>query len=121
MTTARWVALAVVLVALLLGAVIFGPMVPYVVDDIRLDGIVRAVALDWRDFGEEGARERLQFELDDQGIDAAVQDESCKLESLEDGSRQVICEWQVQAQALWGPVPLSFVSRVTMDANGDLQ
>lgn len=121
MSTARWVALAVVLVAGLLAALLLGPLVPYWVDDVRLDGIVRAVALDWRDFGEEEARERLQYELDDQGIDPAVRDDSCALELAEDGSRSVICAWTVQASAIWGPVELSFQSQAHMDADGDLR
>ncbi|MCO4744460.1 MAG: hypothetical protein KC912_06725 [Proteobacteria bacterium] len=119
MTTGRWVALATAVVLLIASAALFGPLVPYVVDDVRLDGIVRAVALDWRDFGEDEARERLQYELDAQGIDAAVGDESCALNEL-DGGREVRCEWTVDAKVIWGVLPLSFHSIATMDAEGDL-
>lgn len=121
MDTRRWVALAVVVVGTLLSAILFGPMVPYWIDDVRLDGIVRAVALDWRDFGPEAARERLQFELDAQGIDAAVRDESCQLGEDGEGTRAVICDWTVTAGAVWGPVELSFQSRAFLSPDGDLR
>ncbi|TNE91977.1 MAG: hypothetical protein EP330_03210 [Deltaproteobacteria bacterium] len=121
MDTARWVGLAAVVVITLIAAILLGPLVPYWVDDVRLDGIVRAVALDWRDFGEEAARERLQFELDAQGIDPAVRDDSCVLEATEQGARSVVCEWTVQAKAVWGPTELSFQSIAHMDASGDLR
>ena len=120
MDTKRWVALAVVVVGAILSAVLFGPLVPYWIDDVRLDGIVRAVALDWRDFGQDAARERLQFELDAQGIDSAVRDDSCTLGESEEGARAVTCEWTVQASALWGPVELSFQSRAFLGPDGDL-
>lgn len=120
MSTGRWIALALTLLLGMLAALLGGPLVPYVIDDVRLDGIVRAVALDWRDFGEDEARERLQFELDAQGIDGAVRDESCELEMVE-GGREVRCAWTVQAQVIWGTQVLSFRSTARMDADGDLR
>ena len=82
--------------------------------------IVRAVALDWRDFGEAEARERLAFELDSQGIWQGVGDDHCRLESAESGARRIHCAWDVEVQAWWGVFPMSFESEARMNPAGDL-
>ena len=70
------VALAVVaLVAIAAGAVVY----PWVRDDMLLDRVVQAVALDWRDFGPDAARTRLQYELDHNRIGMQVADEDCAI------------------------------------------
>jgi hypothetical protein len=95
---------------------------PYVADDVALDRIVRAVALDWRDFGEPKARERLEYELDHQGIGAQVRDGDCAL-GQDAGERFVACRWTVPVtlpgtELVW---PLSFASTARIDAAGDLR
>jgi hypothetical protein len=121
----RWVRIAlagVVAVIALLAAVSAATVVPLLRDDASLDGIVVAVALDWRDFGQESAQERLQYELDHQEIGAHVGDEDCAL-SLEEGNiRQVSCAWSVDVQLpVWTePVPMHFESLARVDPNGVL-
>ena len=66
--------LLAVLLVFVVTAVVIGP---WVRDDLRLDWMVRAVALDWRDQGKEAAHTRLQYELDHQGIGTWVADEDC--------------------------------------------
>lgn len=96
---------------------------PYLRDDWWMDRIVRIVALDWRDFGEERARSRLEYELDHRAIGMHVGDEDCTLRATAVGLRQVHCGWQVRLDvpALGLHVPLSFGSEVTITAEGDLQ
>lgn len=90
-------------------------------DDYALDGIAVAVALDWRDFGIDKARQRLQFELDRAGLDA-VRDEACTLDETKDGARKVACAWRMDlVLPLWPrPIPLSFASEASVDRNGVL-
>ena len=90
-------------------------------DDYMLDGITVAVALDWRDFGMDKAKQRLQYELDRAGLDA-VRDEACKLDETKDGLRKVSCAWTMDlALPLWPhPIPLSFASEASVDRNGVL-
>ena len=82
-----WLALAGILAAAvsipgIAASILVGP---YLLDDWRLDHIVRAVALDWRDFGMEKAKERLQFELDRQGIGEQIGDDTCLFVELQIG------------------------------------
>ncbi|MFK7931607.1 MAG: hypothetical protein AB8H79_25730 [Myxococcota bacterium] len=118
-TIAVWIMVGVVAtVALGAGAWVY----PWVRDDARLDWVVRTVALDWRDFGDDAAQTRLQYELDHQGIGMQVADSDCSMARLPDGTRQVACHWAV---ALHVPVantrvPLHFDSVATLDADGDL-
>ena len=116
-----------VLLGMLAGGVVVAliPVVvigPYVRDDLVLDGIVRAVALDWRDFGEDKARSRLEYELDHRGIGLHVRDDDCELRTGPEGDRHVTCEWTVQLSVpgLDAPLPLSFASEGTVTAAGDL-
>ena len=113
-------ALAVPLVALVVAAgVVLGP---YVRDDLVLDRVVRAVALDWRDFGREAALERLQYELDHQGIGLQVGDDDCALEETGSG-RRVACSWSVElgVPASERSVPLAFSSVAMVTEDGDLR
>ena len=93
---------------------------PVVQDDVRLDRIVGAVALDWRDFGKDKAVNRLQYELDSQGIDY-LGDEDCSLFE-EEGSKVVHCEWGVPlgVPGFRDALQLSFVSDARVLSNGDL-
>ncbi|MCA9492794.1 MAG: hypothetical protein KC621_22830 [Myxococcales bacterium] len=95
---------------------------PYVRDDWRLDRIVRVVALDWRDFGEQKARERLEFELDQQRIGMNVGDDDCVLVT-EGSARQVRCKWAVTIPIPGTDlsVPLSFSSTAELAADGALR
>ena len=93
---------------------------PVVQDDVRLDRIVAAVALDWRDFGKDKAMNRLQYEIDSQSIDY-ISDEDCSL-SEEDDSKRVHCEWSVPLgfPGFRDALELSFVSDARVLPNGDL-
>jgi hypothetical protein len=120
----RWLVRIAVAVGLpVAGALLVAMAVayPYVRDDLSLDRIVRAVALDWRDFGRETAENRLQYELDHQGIGLAVGDDSCSLREQE-GARVVACSWKVDVAFPTGHVvPLSFSSVAELAADGDLR
>jgi len=95
---------------------------PYVQDDRALDRIVQAVALDWRDFGLETARTRLQYELDRQRIGLQVSDDDCTFEVLEGGTRVVRCAWAVEVPLPLSSrrIPMSFRSEARMEPDGDL-
>lgn len=95
---------------------------PYLRDDYALDHAVQGVALDWRDFGEERARQRLDFELANAAVGHWVGAHDCAFTS-EQGVRQVHCHWGVELRLPWAEasLPLSFESRATVTATGDLQ
>ncbi len=101
--------------------VVISLVAPYVIDDQKLDDIVAAVALDWRDFGREKAEERLKFEVDRRGLGAQIGDDTCMLETT-GGSLIVRCAWTVQVAFPFvkQPVPLSFSSRSEIKPDGDL-
>lgn len=100
----------------------FATVFPYFRDDHALDAIVVAVALDWRDFGEDAARQRLQFELDNQAINKNVRDESCSLTGDDSGARRVSCAWRVEVEVpgVGWRTTLSFGSDAQIDPNGVL-
>lgn len=95
---------------------------PYVMDDLALDRAVRASALDWRDFGLDTARTRLQYELDRQHIGLQVSDDDCAFTESE-GVREVRCAWRVEAAvpAVGWKIPLGFESRARILPDGDLR
>ena len=97
-------------------------LAPFFLDDRRLDGIVRVVALDWRDFGEERARARLEAELDQRGVGSQVRDESCTF-ATEGTERVVHCDWTVfvEVPILARTYPLSFTSVARITEGGDLR
>jgi hypothetical protein len=119
-------ATARVLLGMACGALIaaIGPVLvlrPYLRDDRALDLVVRVVALDWRDFGEDAARERLAYELDRRGIGAWVGDDDCAL--TPGHPREVRCAWEVDL-AVPGTdlaVPLAFASRAQLTDDGDVR
>lgn len=96
---------------------------PYFRDDYRMDGVVRAVALDWRDFGLERARARLEYELDHQGIGMQLSEDDCALEADEAGALRVRCAWSVSIEVPVAEVvvPLAFESRAEIAPDGDLR
>jgi hypothetical protein len=104
--------------ALLVGAAI--PLAPLVRDDWALDAIVRAVALDLRDFGEARARERLRFEIAAQGLQDRLDAETCDLDV---GASSVSCAWGVVLTfpVVERSVPLAFSSAARTTSTGDLQ
>jgi len=121
--TSRWRVAALggvaAVVALLLGASL--PLLPLVRTDWALDNLVRAVALDWRDFGRRRAEERLQLEIAEQGLDRWVGAEAC---AWTDGEQRVIhCTWgtHLAVPLVRRRVPLDFESRAVVTAEGDLQ
>lgn len=92
---------------------------PFLRDDLVLDRVVLAVALDWRDFGREKARARLEYELDHQRIGLQVTDEDCALVE-DDRIRRVECAWtaDVRVPLLGIAVPLNFRSVAELSPDG---
>lgn len=103
--------------------VVFALIGPLLRDDRRLDHIVRAVALDWRDFGRDKAVTRLQYELDHKRIGLQVSDDDCALDEPEPGIRRVRCAWvgEVRVPLLGRTSSLSFESEATIGPDGDLR
>ena len=115
-------AVAVVAVVSVLIGVTLVVLWPYLRDDYVLDQTVRAVALDWRDFGEDKARERLQYELDARGVGLWVPDQACTLAEAE-GTRRVTCAWEVDVALphLFTTRHLAFHSEAVVTPDGDLR
>lgn len=114
------------LLGMVCGAVVaalvpLGVVAPYLRDDYVLEGVVRVVALDWRDFGREKAEARLQYELDHRGIGMWVGDEDCVL-AEEDGVRRVTCAWRAEVRLPLARAILSlpFRSTAAVDGSGAL-
>lgn len=118
----RRAALVGVLLTVTLTVAVVSWLGPWFRDDQVLDAVVRAVALDWRDFGEEAARRRLQYELDHERVGMQVGDDECAFEVASDGTRVVRCAWTVDATlpALDLVVPLAFESVARITPSGDL-
>ncbi|MCB9669333.1 MAG: hypothetical protein H6734_07675 [Alphaproteobacteria bacterium] len=116
----RWVALFVILLGIGLVSAAAAFLYPYVRDDFRIDGIVRVVALDWRDFGRARADERLRFEFADQHIGRHTSPADCALEAVGE-ARTVRCAWTVMLKVAGRDVPLAFDSTATIDPHGDLR
>ena len=118
----RGTAWAIGLGAVVVGAAVGAWVGPFLRDDAKLDWIVRVVALDWRDFGEDKARSRLQFELDRQRIGLQVRDEDCAL--VEEGEvRGVRCAWTAELRVPFSEmsVPLGFSSAAEVGGDGTLR
>lgn len=114
-----WLGLLLALVVVGAGAAGGALFYPLFRDDYQLDQAVLAVALDWRDFGMDRARERLSLEFADRGIQQARLAD-CRFDDAE--VRSVSCEWGVEI-ALPGEtaLPLSFQSTASISADGDLR
>ncbi len=122
---AAWVKRAVAGAGVLVAGAALGVGVlvgPLVLDDLALDRVVQAVALEWRDFGRERAWERLQYELDHKAVGMQVADEDCALKSR--GENKVVeCAWSAEVRlpgTRWAPT-LSFTSRAVVMPDGDLR
>ncbi|MCA9711929.1 MAG: hypothetical protein KDK70_39195 [Myxococcales bacterium] len=91
----------------------------HVLDDRELDGIAVAVALDWRDFGLERARQRLQHELDRRGVEG-IDERVCALTLEADAVRRVACAWEVEVELPLRerPLTLAFASVARVDRHG---
>jgi hypothetical protein len=111
---------AVMALALLIGAAI--PLGPLLRDDFVLDDVVRAVALDVRDFGVEKGTERLRFELAARGLEDHVRATDCTIEQGEQGI-DVRCAWQVvlDVQVVERRLPIRFSSQAHVTPSGDLR
>jgi hypothetical protein len=114
--------MALGLVMLAFASVPAATVLPLVRDDMLLDRVVVAVALDWRDFGADTARQRLQYELDHLRIGHHVGDDDCALDLDDDKVRRVQCAWDVRVKlpVVEEPYPLSFRSTARVDRNGVL-
>lgn len=122
----RWLrrlAIVVGLVSVTAIGAVFALLWPYVRDDLVLDRVVLAVALDWRDFGQEKAQARLEYELDHQAIGLQVSDEDCVLHAADAGVRRVSCAWTalVAVPVLEWTVPLPFRSVAEVGPDGSLR
>ncbi len=116
----RWVALSSGLLAIGVSAAGGTLLYPYLRDDLRIDGIVRVVALDWRDFGRARADERLRYEFAAQNIGRHTSPADCTLEP--DGAERVVrCAWEVEIRLLGEPLPLGFVSEARIGPDGELR
>lgn len=118
-SSSLWIVGAVlVLGALAAGAGWAGPSVA---DQVKLDWIVRAVALDWRDFGHERGYERLQYELDRRAVSLHISEEQCALRPLPEGHREVRCDWQaVLPLPFFEPLVFARSARAVVDPDGRL-
>lgn len=116
----RWTGFGLLAVVVVLVAVPIIRVAPLFRDDRALDWIVVSVALDWRDFGEDVARQRLQYELDHQGVGAQVGDQDCGIGLDDQGLRRVACAWSVVVELPWieQRIPLTFESEARLDRNG---
>jgi hypothetical protein len=115
----RLTALFFGLLLLGLGAAAVALVYPYVRDDLRIDGIVRMVALDWRDFGRARAEERLRYEFAAQGVGRHARPDDCRLVD-EDDIRRVRCTWAVDIRVGSRALPLGFSSDIQVLPTGDL-
>lgn len=119
----RWLGWSgVALAAVVAGVCLFvgSRFAPFVLDDLALDHAVRAAALDWRDFGEQRARERLQYELDHREVGLQVSDSDCELRESE-VERGVHCAWSTEVDLLVARVPVAFGSDAIVASDGDLR
>ena len=119
----RWLglsALALAVVVAAIGVFISSRFAPFVLDDLALDHAVRAAALDWRDFGEQRARERLQYELDHREVGLQVSDSDCVLRESE-SERGVHCAWSTEVDLLVARIPVAFGSDAVVALDGDLR
>lgn len=117
----RLIGLLVALLLLPIGALAWR-VIPVVRDDLKLDAIVLAVALDWRDNGRERAWQTLQYELDHQAIGAHVNEDDCAMEEDPELGKSVRCAWRVRVglpgvDRTW---ELAFESKARIDLNGVL-
>jgi len=120
-TMLRQVALGAGVTAVALGVGAAIPLWPLLRDDYRLDDVVRAVALDVRDFGEEKGSDRLRFELAAQGLDARLHPDDCAIVQGE-GGIDVTCSWEVVLEVglVGRRLPIRFSSRAHVTPDGDL-
>lgn len=97
-------------------------VVSSLLDDQALDDVVVAVALDWRDFGEETARARLDLEIDRLGLRSRLPAQACGLRVGAEDRRTVACAWEIGvAVPGLGRLPLALASEATIDAGGALR
>jgi hypothetical protein len=118
------IAATAVAAIVVLGLIAAGALVyPWFRDDVVLDQIVIAVALDWRDFGKDTALARLQYELDHREVGLQVSDDHCALSMTPTGERVVRCLWEapLPAAVKEAGLRLHFASEAFIDRAGELQ
>ena len=125
LTQSKWRAGLLVALGMVVGTmfVAFGmPFVSPILTDWRLDSELLGVVMDWRDFGEEKARQRLGFELERQGLSSHVGYEDCSFSVDEQGRNVVYCSWAVDVTLpfIQSRVPLAFSSTAMVSESGDV-
>ena len=112
-----------VLAAMLLATVLFvSPFVQPVRHDWNLDGEVLGVAMDWRDFDVDKAKERLDFEIQRQGMVPWVSKDDCQFVVENKSDRVVRCRWDVDVliPVVGARVPMQFESQAVIRSDGEI-
>ena len=119
----RWFYVGLALAGfMLVVALILYPLFRPIRDDWVLDGELMAVALDWRDFGDDKAEQRLDWVLSHRHLQQSVNKEDCEFIRDEQTKKVVSCRWQTEV--VWPIVswtlPLEFQSEAAIDPQGEL-
>lgn len=125
LTQSKWRASLLVTLGAIVGTafVAFGmPFVSPFLADWKLDSELLGVVMDWRDFGEEKARQRLGFELERQKLSSHVAFGDCSFSVDEQRNKVVYCSWTVDVvlPLIESRVPLAFSSTAMVSENGDV-
>ena len=106
----------------LVAGLILYPLFRPIRDDWVLDGELMAVALDWRDFGEDKAEQRLEWLLSHRHLQQSVNKEDCEFSRDEQTKKVVSCRWETEV--VWPIVgwtlPMEFQSQAAIDPQGEL-
>ncbi|MGC6492604.1 MAG: hypothetical protein ACON5B_07140 [Myxococcota bacterium] len=94
-------------------------VVELVREDIRLDQIVIAAALDWRDFGHENAVNRLMADMDASDL-KAISDTDCRWVDDTPGIYEIRCAWahELKVALVERTFELSFSSQARVSHAG---
>ena len=103
-------------------ALALSPLLRPIRDDWVLDGEVLGIAMDWRDFGEQKAQERLDWALSKRNLQHSIRNTDCVFETGASGERTVKCLWTTEVvwPVLEWKLPMTFGSAAAIDVDGDL-
>jgi len=114
----------VVVVIALAGLLVFGllPVQRPIRDAWALQGDLLAVAMDWRDFGENKAVERLGWTLKHRELGESLSMDDCQFQTAPSGDRRVSCVWEVVARwpGLDWHYTLQFEAAAVLDPAGEV-